>query len=224
MGKNSMYWAGMDVHADKIQVAVYRDTEALPCDEYEVQTDARSLGRLLKKLKSLQGEIRCVYEAGPCGYELHRYLIDNGILCEITAPALIPKKAGDRVKTDRRDARNLGLLYRSGMLTMIYVLDAEQEAARDLVRAREDAVEDVRRKKHHLCKFLLRHGHRYRDGKQWTQAHGQWLKAIEFGNISLKTVFDGYTLALELANEHLARLTKAIEEISITPGHQKYVS
>ena len=107
---------------------------------------------------------------------------------------------------------------------MIYIPDEEQEALRDLVRAREDAVGDVRRKKHHLGKFLLRHGHRYRNGKQWTQAHDRWLKAIEFDNASLKAVLDGYTLALELANEQLARLTQAIEEISITPKHQKYVA
>ena len=224
MKKNIIYWVGMDVHADKIQVSVYRDTEASPCEEYESQTDTQSMGRLLKKLKSLPGEARCVYEAGPCGYELHRYLAHNGIKCEITAPALIPKKAGDRVKTDRRDARNLGRLYRSGTLTMIYIPDRDQEAIRDLVRAREDAVEDTRRKKHHLCKFLLRHGHRYRGGKQWTQAHSQWLKAIEFDNTSLKTVFDGYTLALELANEQLSRMTQAIEEIAITSRLQKPVA
>ena len=134
MRNDSTYWVGMDVHADKIQVSVYRDTEMSPYEEYESQTDTRSMGRLLKRLKSLPGEAQCVYEAGPCGYELHRYLTCNGLKCEITAPALIPKKAGDRVKTDRRDARNLGRLYRSGTLTMIYIPDRDQEAIRDLVR------------------------------------------------------------------------------------------
>jgi len=93
MGKNNTFWVGMDVHADNIRVAVYRGSEALPCEEYESETDEKSTERLMKKLKGLSGEVRCVYEAGPCGYELQRLLSKNGIECEIAAPALIPKKA-----------------------------------------------------------------------------------------------------------------------------------
>jgi transposase len=149
----------MDVHADKINVAIYRDNELTPHEQYESLTDVRSKGRMLKRLKDLPGEVRCIYEAGPCGYDLQRYLKTNGISCEMAAPALIPKKAGDRVKTDRRDARNLGRLYRSGDLTVIHIPDEDQEALRDLTRTREAAVEDVTRKRHQLSKFLLRHGH-----------------------------------------------------------------
>jgi len=156
---NNIYWVGMDVHADSIQVAVYKGNETSPSEEYASQTDAKAKARLLKKLRGLPGDVRCVYEAGPCGYELQRFLTGNRISCEVTAPALIPRKAGDRVKTDRRDARNLGRLYRSGELTMIHIPEQEQEALRDLVRAREDVVQDVLRKRHHLGKFLLRHGY-----------------------------------------------------------------
>ena len=224
MSKNTTFWVGMDVHADKIQVAVYRGSESSPLEEYESQTDKRSLARLLKRLQELPGEVRCVYEAGPCGYELQRYLAKNGILCAIAAPALIPKRAGDRVKTDRRDGRNLGRLYRAGELTVIYVPGEEQESVRDLIRAREDAVEDVRRKKHHLCKFLLRHGHRYREGKQWTQKHLKWMKGLQFEIVYLKLVFEEYLMALEQAEERKDRLTREIERISEQPKHKQLVS
>jgi len=219
---NIIYWVGMDVHADSIQVAVYRGNETSICEEYENPTDAKSKARLLKKLRQLPGEARCVYEAGPCGYELHRYLTGNKIRCEVTAPALIPRKAGDRVKTDRRDARNLGRLYRSGELTMIHVPEQEQEAVRDLVRAREDAVQDVLRKRHHLGKFLLRYGYRYQ-GKRWTQAHMNWIKAIRLDIAPLQTVMDEYMLVLQQAEEQLKRLTVALEELAKMPKHQKMV-
>ena len=224
MSKNSIYWVGMDVHADKINVAVYRGNEATWREEYESGTDKRSMERLLKRLQGLRGDVRSVYEAGPCGYELQRYLTSNGIKCEIAAPALIPKRAGEQIKTDRRDARKLGRLYRCGELTAICIPDEEQEAVRDLVRAREDAVEDVRRKRHQLSKFLLRHGHRYYDGKQWTQGHIKWMKGIEFKNATLKAVFEEYTVSLEEAEERVDRLTRAIEEISQTAKYQKPVA
>jgi transposase len=214
----------MDVHADNITVAVYRGYEDEPVESYGSGTDTQSLGRLLKKLRGLPGEVRCVYEAGVCGYELQRYLTKNGIKCEIAAPALIPKKAGDRIKNDRRDARKLGRLNRSNELTMIHIPDEEQEAARDLLRAREDAVEDVRRKRHQLGKFLLRHGYRYREGKQWTKGHDQWLKGINFDNYSLKIVFEDYILALEQAVEREKQLTKEIEEIAKKPEHEKLLA
>jgi len=224
MSKSITYWVGMDVHADKIQVAVYRGDEASPVEEYESQTDSRSQLRLLKKLQGLPGELRCVYEAGPCGYEMYRYLTKNGINCCVTAPSLIPQRAGDRIKTDRRDARKLGRLYRAGELTMIYVPDEGQEAVRDLIRAREDAVEDVRRKRHQLCKFLLRHGHRYRDGKQWTQGHMRWLKGIRFEIAFLQTVFEEYALTLDQAEERVVRLTREIEAVSVRPEYLELVS
>jgi len=214
----------MDVHADKINVAVYRGNETMPCEQYESQTEARAKVRLLKRLKDLPGEVRCVYEAGPCGYDIQRYLTDNGINCEIAAPALIPRKAGDRVKTDRRDARNLGRLYRSGELTVIHIPDEDQEAVRDLTRTREDTVEDVTRKRHQLSKFLLRHGYRYHNGNQWTQGHSKWMKGIKFENAVLRVVFEEYQLALEQAEERLKRLTQLIEELSQTAEYKRPVS
>jgi len=224
MSKNNTCWVGMDVHADTINVVVYQGDETSPKEEYESQTDARSLGRLLKRLQGLPGEVRCVYEAGPCGYVLQRYLSANRILCEVAAPALIPKKAGDRVKTNRRDARKLGRLYRAGELTMIYIPKEEDESVRDLIRARETAVKEARRVRHYLGKFLLRHGHRYRDGKQWTLKHRAWMKGIRFELSSSRIVFEEYLLALEQAEERVKRLTREIEEIAKEPEREKLVS
>ena len=224
MRENITYWVGMDVHADKINVAVYRGNEISPQEQYESQTDARSKGRLLKRLQGLPGEVRCIYEAGPCGYDFQRYLTDNGIRCEIAAPALIPKKAGDRVKTDRRDARKLGRLYRSGELTAIHIPDEEQESVRDLTRAREDAVEDSTRKRHQLSKFLFRHGHRYHGGKQWTRGHIRWMKGLKFENATLKSVFEEYLLSLDQAEERVERLTRSIEELAQKPEYQRPVA
>jgi transposase len=224
MGKHTTFWVGMDVHADNIRVAVYRGNEPEPLVEYDNRTDTRSLGRLLKKLQDLPGEVRCAYEAGPCGYELQRHLTKNGISCVVVAPALIPKKSGDRIKTDKRDARKLGRLYRAGELTAIYIPEPEQEAIRDLTRSREDAVQDVGRKRHQLSKFLLRHGHRYRDGKPWTHGHKKWMKGICFETNILKIVFDEYLLALEQAEERLDRYTRTIEEIAARPEHRQIIS
>jgi transposase len=215
----------MDTHADTINVAVYGGgNEVKPQEEYVSRTDKQSKERLLKRLKDLPGEARCVYEAGPCGYDLQRYLTKNGIRCEIAAPALIPRKAGDRVQTDARDARNLGRLYRSGELTVIHIPDTEQESVRDFVRIREDAVEDLTRKRHQLSKFLLRYGHRYHDGKQWTQGHSKWMKGLQFENARLKTVFEEYILAMDQAEDRVERLTRSIEELAQTPEYQKPVA
>lgn len=221
MKNDITHWIGMDVHADNIQVAVFRGNEREPREEFETGSDSRSLKRLLKKLSALPGKVRCVYEAGPCGYELQRFLSSNGVSCDVAAPSLIPKRAGDRVKTDRRDAKKLGHLYRSGELTTITIPTKDQEAVRDLVRAREDALEDVRRKRHQLEKFLLRHGYRYGGGRPWTLAHSKWLGEIRFEDVFLKTVFEEYQIGVDQALEQLQRLTLAVTEISKTVEYKK---
>ena len=220
MKNNITHWVGMDVHADTIQVAVFRGNEQEPREEFETGSDSGSMNRLLKKLSALAGKVRCVYEAGPCGYELQRFLSSNGISCDVAAPSLIPRRAGDRVKTDRRDAKKLGHLHRSGELTTITIPDKDQEAIRDLVRAREDALEDVRRNRHRLEKFLLRHGHRYRGGRPWTLAHSKWLGEISFENVFLKTVFDEYRIGVDQAVEQLQRLSLTVTEVSTTTEYK----
>jgi transposase len=134
MNENITHRVGMDVHADKFQIAAFRGNKQEPREECETDTDSRSLKRLLKKLTAMPGKVRCIYEAGPCGYVLQHYLSSNEIGCDVAAPFLMPQRAGDRVKTDRRDAKKLGRLYRSGELTTVAIPDKSQEAVRDLAR------------------------------------------------------------------------------------------
>lgn len=136
---------------------------------------------------------RVSYEAGPTGYELKRQLEDLGVSCQVVAPALVPRRAGVRVKTDRRDALNLAGLYRAGELTPIRVPSPEEEAIRDLVCLREDLKQDVLRARHRLSKFLLRHGRHY-EGRSWTRAHTIWLNAQEFSHPAEKSTFSHYMI------------------------------
>lgn len=217
------WWIGLDVHADRIQVAIFEGNEAEPRDEFEIVNDSSGLGRLVKKLKSLSGKVRCIYEAGPCGYELYRLLHRKGIVCDVAAPSLIPRKPGDRVKTDRRDAVKLGRSYRSGDLTTIRIPSEEEEAVRDLVRAREDAKEDVMRRRHRLGKFLLRHGHRYRQGRAWTNKHSRWLGEITLEDPHGQAVLEEYRIGLGQTIEQLARLTELVEQAAERPGYKRQV-
>ena len=162
-------FVGLDVHAETIAVAVA-----------EAGGEVRSVGIIPNRLESIRKligklgsapHLKVCYEAGPTGYVLYWQLTVLGIACEVVAPTLVPTRAGDRVKTDRRDAEKLARCYRAGELTAVWVPDAAHEALRDLVRAREDAKEDLLRRRHRLSKFLLRHGRRYRQGQNWTQRH-----------------------------------------------------
>jgi transposase len=139
------------------------------------------------------------------------------------APSLIPHKAGDRVKTDRRDARKLARLHRARELTAVEVPDEKREALRDLIRAREDLVEDVMRRRHRLLKYLLRHGHRYRQGKAWTDRFWRWVEGIEWEEGPQQLVIMEYRIGLEQTVEQLNRLSQAIEELAETKGYQVQV-
>jgi transposase len=211
------WWVGLDDSADKIDIAIFQNQEEEPREEIGVSTDDRSLGRLIKKLKSLSGKVRCVYEAGVCGYELQRLLSRRGIECDVVAPSLTPRRPGDRVKTNRRDARKLAKLHRAGELTTILIPNEQQEALRDLMRAREDVLEDVTRRRHRLTKFLLRHGHKYRLGRAWTQGHWQWLAQLRFEDPSLQMVLEQYRLSLDQALEQLKTFDQEVEALAQRP-------
>src|SRR6202795_4497129 len=174
--KDKVRFLGLDVHAETIAVAV-----AEPGGEVRslgtILNRAESIRKLVKKLGPVE-ELKACYEAGPTGYVLYWQLAELGVACEVIAPTLVPMKAGDRVKTDRRDAERLARSYRSGDLTPVWVPDAQHEALRDLVRAREAAKKDHLRARHRLSKFLLRHGKRRPAGmKAWTQRHMRWVKS-----------------------------------------------
>jgi transposase len=222
--KDSITWVGLDDSAKRINVAVFYGDERDPKNEFLVVNDDSGLGRLGQKLKALPGQVRCVYEAGVSGYHLHRALTKHGIFCEVAAPSLTPRRAGKRVKTDRRDAKDLARLYRSGELTSIVIPNERQEDLRDLLRAREDALEDLNRARHRLVRFLFRRGLKYRTGKPWTRGHMQWIRALHFEAATVQSVFDEYRLALEEEMERMTRFEKEVVEAAKAPEYQKLVT
>src|SRR5215472_14219139 len=199
---------GLDVHQRSITVAELSDGASEPLVR-EIPNSPATVRKFFSKLKS-QGELRCCYEAGPCGFELFRHLSELGVACKVIAPALIPRRAGDRVKTDRRDAVKLARLYRSGELTMIRVPDREQEGVRDLVRAREDVRKDLIAAKHRLAKFLLRHGRTFSETRNWSQKHWRWIRGQQFDSAAELTTFQHYVLQVEHLEEQRAMLENEI--------------
>jgi transposase len=215
--KDSTLWVGLDWHADTVTASVFGASGSEPRERFEVVPDARGLARLIRWLKRLGRDVRCVYEAGPCGYEPQRILARAGIACAVAAPSLIPRRPGERVKTDRRDADKLSRFYRSDELTLITIPGESQEGLRDLVRAREDVAADLLRRRHRLSKFLLRHGHRYRDGNAWTQRHWNWIRSIHFSQPHAQAVFEEYQAGIAEALEQRARFDRHLEEASRAP-------
>jgi transposase len=210
---------GLDVHADTIAVAVA-----------EPNGEVHSLGTIPNRIESIRKfirkhgpaeQLRACYEAGVTGYALYWQLTQLGVACEVVAPTLIPTQAGDRVKTDRRDAEKLARHYRAGNLTAVWVPDAAQEALRDLVRAREDAKQDQLRAKHRLSKFLLRHGVRPPETvkKAWTQKYMIWMKDhVRFDQPALQATLADYMHEVDRGAERIQRLEKAIDEaVSTAP-------
>jgi transposase len=212
--KHSITWVGIDDSANQLDVALYYDTEKEPAAEFSVSTDSTGLGRLVKRLKARPGNVHCVYEAGVCGYNLQRFLDSKGIGCDVVAPSLTPRRSGRRVKTNKMDARKLATLYRAGELTSISIPTEKQEALRDLLRAREDVLEDVTRRRHRLSRFLLRHGLKYRLGKAWSKGHWLWIRSLRFEDPHLQTVHKEYCIGLQEALEQLSRFDQYVEEIS----------
>lgn len=219
---DSITWVGMDVHKDSLVVAAVNGASGHVDWRCEYPNTDKGLRRLAAQLKR-SASPRCVYEAGPCGYPIRRFLQSQGIACDVVAPSSIPRRPGDRVKTDRRDAEKLARMHRMGEMTTVHVPTPSQEALRDLVRTREDALEDLLRRRHRLSRFLLRHGRRY-DGRSWTQAHWAWLRSQRFGDGNLETVFVEYLLAVDQEVERMRRLDQRIEEESLAPEIAPVVS
>jgi transposase len=191
-----------DQHAATTVAAVLLPNQRTPV-LHSLTSDARTIVRFVERLRR-QGPVSCCYEAGPCGFELQRALTARDVPCEVIAPALIPRRAGDRVKTDRRDAGQLAILYRAGALTAIHVPTDQEEAARDLLRCREDIRADLLRARHRLSKFLLRHGRRFTGTKKaWTRRHDTWLRGQTWPMPALDQTHAAYLRAVD---ETLARL------------------
>jgi transposase len=219
-----MRHVGLDVHAETIAVAV-AEPEGSIRELGVIRNRPEAVRKLLAKLGPA-AELRVCYEAGPTGYPLYWQLTALGVHCDVIAPSLVPTKAGDRVKTDRKDAVRLARCYRAGDLTAIWVPDAATEALRDLVRAREVAKQDQLRARHRVSKFLLRHGHHRPEGmRAWTGRHAHWLAGLTFALPTLQIVFDDYRANLALLGERIARLEQAIAAAlpTLAPAQQALV-
>jgi transposase len=202
-------WVGLDVHADTIAVAVAEPTGEVR-SLGQIPNRPESIRKLVKKLGPTDS-LRACYEAGPTGYVIYWQLTTLGVRCEVVAPTLVPVKAGDRVKTDRRDAEKLARCYRAGDLTAVWVPDAAHEALRDLVRAREAAKKDQLRARHRLGKFLLRHGRRPTGMTAWTQRHLAWIKTVQFAQPAQEATLLDYLYEVEHVAARIERLERAID-------------
>jgi transposase len=193
------------VHARSIRLAAVRADELL--EERTLPYDEEAVVRVLRRWP----HVRCCYEAGPTGFGLQRHLTELGIDCVVVAPGLVPQRPGDRVKTDPRDARKLARLHAGGLLEPIHVPSPELEAARDLVRAREDARVDRMRDRHRLSKFCLRHG-RLLPGSSWGVGRRSWLSEQRFAFAAEQQTFDSYLHTLDLVDVRIEALERAIRE------------
>jgi transposase len=206
-------YVGLDVHKDTISVALADGRMRAEVREYgQISHTPAALRRLLSKLSQPGLVLRFCYEAGPCGYGIHRQLCAAGHDCEVVAPSLIPRKPGDRIKTDRRDAINLAKLHRAGELTAVWVPDVAHEAIRDLVRARLAAVRSLRQARQQLSGFLLRHGFHY-NRAAWTLMHRRWLAGLQFDQPAHHIVLEDCIATIEAATARRDRLTRQIEVV-----------
>jgi transposase len=223
--KEKLRFLGLDVHAETIAIAV-----AEPDGEVRslgtIPNRAESIRKMIKKLGPAE-KLRACYEAGPTGYVVYWQLAELGVQCEVVAPTLVPVKAGDRVKTDRRDAEKLARCYRSGDLTAVWVPDEGSEALRDLVRAREAAKQDQMRARHRLSKFLLRSGQRPPTGvRSWTRPYLIWVAQLRFTQIAQEATRQDYLHEVEHMRERVTRLEQAIIEAvkAASPALQQVIN
>ena len=194
-------YIGLDVHKAQIVIGVAKcgDGDAVvygKCSA-DIRVFVKALRKLLRKYEWEKEEVRICYEAGPCGFPLARHLLRMGYAVDVIAPSLIPVKSGDRVKTDKRDAKKLARLLRSGDLTAIHIPDESDEVMRDLCRARTDAVDARTRTKQRLGAFLLRNGHHYTGRSNWTEAHHRYLRELVLVDPIQKLILEEYVQSLD---------------------------
>lgn len=217
-------FVGLDVHKTSIAVAVagpWGDPE----DHGQIPNDPAVIRKLVDRLGGSDIALSVAYEAGPTGYALQRQLTALGVACVVVAPALIPTKPGDRIKTDRRDAAKLARLLRSGDLTPVWVPDEAHEALRDLVRDRDDAKQDLLRAKHRLSKFLLRHGiHPPTGTRAWSRAHEAWLNRLSLDHRADQIVFDDYWAVVRAGRDRVRRLEAALVGCAAESPHGEYLA
>src|SRR5215475_7781338 len=221
MAHTSTLFIGLDVHKESIAVAYASEERAADVVFLgTIGTRQGDIDKMIRKLQSKGKTLHLVYEAGPCGYWLYRYLTKKNLKCWVVAPSCIPKKASDRVKTDRRDAIQLARLLRSGDLTPVYIPSVEDEAIRDVVRAREDALKDLKAAKVRLKAFLLRQDIRYEGRANWGAAHLRWLADVVCLTPAQQIVFQEYVRAVSEQTERRQRLE--VELATLVPSWRWY--
>ena len=213
----------MDTHKKCHTVAlVYPDTDQI--QEFTVKNSVKDITRMINKIRRhAPSEVHVCYEAGVCGFVLKRQIEALGCKCAVIAPSLVPTRPGDRVKTDRRDARKLLGQFIAGQLTEVYSPDENQEAARELPRCRHTAQENLKRIRHQLIKFLTRHGYIYNQGRHWTNRHLQWLNSLVFDLPDLREVFDIYYAEFQHCMGRLASLDKQVEHLAERQEYREVV-
>lgn len=209
-------YVAFDDSKRKLVAAILRPGATEP-ESREMPKEPPLIRRLFQRLKR-EGPVAACYEAGVSGYDLHRQITACGVACDVVAPALTPRRPGERIKTNRRDAKKLVRLFRAGELTAIHVPDEAEEAVRDLLRCRDAVRRDVMRWRHRLVKFLDRHG-RLWVAKNWSQRHWTWIRSQRFEVPALQRTFEATLFALEQAMTHLAELDKEIEALAQTPPY-----
>ena len=211
--KNITTYVGVNAHKKDLFMAMLVGDERTPVT-WQLPNEPNAVRRLVRKLeREAPGPVQVCYEAGPCGYALQRQVTTARVRCQVIAPALIPRKPGDRIKTNRRDARKLAELLRAGLLTAVRPPTLDEEAVRDVCRARDDAREDLQRCRHRLGKLLLRRGLHFR-GRNWTRAHRDWVATLTWTHPAERVVVDDYLLAIDQLEARLSELDSRLTELA----------
>jgi transposase len=212
-------YVGIDAHKKNLFVARLSGHEKTPVT-WQLANEAAAVRRLVRTLeRDAPGPVQVFYEAGPCGYALQRQLTTPRVTCDVVAPALIPRKPGERIKTNRRDARKLVELGRAGLLTVVRPPTSDEEAVRDLCRARDDAREDLQRCRHRLGKLLLRRGLHY-PGRNWTRGHRQWMATLTWTHAAERAVVEDYLLAIDQTEVRLCELDARLTETAASEPYR----